>query len=97
MLTVIERKIDNQIVYDLRIEEDGKIISQNSVKFRVADVDVNGYKYLFIYDHHMCPIEDSYLFLNEFLREKSLNTKYVYMNALKILYSFLHKRNRFLH
>ncbi len=88
MLTVIERKIDNQIVYNLRIEEDGKIISQNSVKFHVADVDVDGYKYLFIYDHHMCPIEDSYLFLNEFLREKSLNTKYVYMNALKTLYSF---------
>lgn len=88
MLIVTERKIDNQTLYDLQVEDDGKIISQSFVKYQVVDVDMDGNKYLFIYDPLMRPVEDSYGFLNEYLRDKSMNTKYVYMNALKALYSF---------
>ncbi len=36
----------------------------------------------------MNPIEDSYIFLNSFLIDKSINTRYIYMNALKALYCF---------
>ena len=88
MLRVTERKIDNQIVYKLQIEDDGKVISSSSIKYQVADVQMDGQRYLFVYDTIMQPIEASYGFLNVFLRDKSINTRYVYMNALKALYCF---------
>lgn len=88
MLRVIERKLNNQIVYDLQLEQDNVTISKKTIKYQVADVSLVDNQYLFIYDSQMTPINDSFGFLNDFLCEKSVNTKYVYMNALKALYSF---------
>lgn len=88
MLKVIERKLNNLIVYDLYVEEEGKIVTQSTVKYQIANVKISGQDYYFIYDTFMRPIEASYSFLNGFLKDKTINTKNVYMNALKALYSF---------
>ena len=88
MIRVLETRDDNQLIYIVQAETDGKITAHSSVKYTVQEVDVNNRSYYFVYDELMRPIEASFGFLNVFLKDKSTNTKLMYMNALKILYSF---------
>ena len=88
MIRVLETRDDNQLIYIVQAETDGKITAHSSVKYSVQEVDVNNRSYYFVYDELMRPIEASFGFLNVFLKDKSTNTKLMYMNALKILYSF---------
>lgn len=88
MIRVLETRNGNQLIYIVQVETDGKIISRSSVKYSVQDVEVDNTTYYFIYDEYMCPLEASFGFLNVFLKDKSINTKLMYMNALKLLYSY---------
>ena len=88
MIKVVEKKEDNQIVYYVYIVTDSKIISQTSIRYSVREVILDERSYYYIYDTFMHPIEASFGFLNVFLRDKSTNTKLMYMNALKVLYSY---------
>lgn len=88
MIRVLEIRDDNQIIYIVQTETEEKITSRSSVKFSVQEIDVNKKNYYFIYDKFMRPLEASFGFLNVFLKEKSTNTKLMYMNALKLLYSY---------
>lgn len=88
MLRVVEHEYDNSIVYDLLIEDNGKIISRSLIKYQIADVIIGDQHYYYIYDQFMNPIRETFNFLNFALERKTMNTKYVYMNALKFLYCF---------
>ena len=88
MIRVSETKENNQLIYIVQAETNGRITFNASVRYSVQEVDVNNKTYYFVYDELMRPIEASFGFLNVFLRDKSTNTKLMYMNALKLLYSY---------
>ena len=41
MIRILETKDDNQIIYIVQVEADGKISSRSSIKYSVQEVDVN--------------------------------------------------------
>ena len=87
MIKILEDKSDNRTLYNILVEEDGKCISRTSVQYSSREVILDQ-SYYYIYDSFMRPVEESFGFLNFFLKDKSPNTKLMYMNALKLLYSY---------
>lgn len=88
MLRVSEKNVNHQTAYLLKQESDNKVTSCSTILYQTAVIEENGINYFFIYDPIMRPIRESYDYLNNYIKDKTLNTKIVHLYALKTLYSF---------
>lgn len=88
MLRVTEKKVCHQTAYLLLFENDNKVVSKSQVLYKTAIVEEDLKDYYFVYDPLMRPIKASFEYLNVFLKDKSSNTKELYLYALRMLYSF---------
>lgn len=71
------------------VDEDGVVVSMETVDFRAVHVQKDNKDYFVIYDQNMIPIRDAFRYLNFSMQHLSYNSREQAMHALKLLYSYL--------
>lgn len=85
MKIIKEVKSKNETYYEIYIDD--TLIEKIRIRKIIQEVDDN--KYIFLIDSNGKVIEDVFIFLNEEMKNKSINSREVAANALKLLFSFL--------
>lgn len=90
MYLIEEKNSDYGTFYEKSfISDDGEMLSKEIIHFKIAKVNYEGGKYLFLYDSDMNPLSEVFDFINFKLQDASSNHRSTALNALKFLYSFL--------
>lgn len=71
------------------VDNDGVIVSMETIDFRAVHVELDGKDYFVIYDKNMIPIRDAFRYLNFSMQHLSYNSREQAMHALKLLFSYL--------
>lgn len=70
------------------VDEDGVIVSLETIDIRAVHVQEHNKHYFVIYDQNMVPIRAAFRYLNFSMQHLSYNSREQAMHALKLLYSF---------
>ena len=85
MKTIKELTSKNETYYEVYIDD--TLIE--TIRIKKIIQRINDKKYIFLLDSNGKVIDDVFIFLNEQMKNKSINSREVAANALKLLFSFL--------
>lgn len=88
MIIVKEKHNINEVFFEINYLKNDKIVHSYDICFQTASVERNGKTYLYLYDKDMCPISETFSFLNFGCVHQSINSRLKALQALKFLYCF---------
>jgi len=90
LIEVVESKIATQDGYRKNYKnDDNEITYSSNVLISSACIEDEGFNYILLFDNNGNVIRDAYRYLNNKIKDYSINTRLQATSSLKVLYSFL--------